>query len=247
MSRKNHKIIDGRLLQMDKKYSSLKNKQKDAIAKWLFEETKAYYEEHKRFPEGKDNDEIIWKVYEKIEEREIWIPYDEVYDHYLKKKNRINKRVLESLEHKPEQVLLTNMCMITDGKGNVLALDKVKGGYTGITFPGGHIEPGEALHDAIIREVREETGLTIHKPIMTGTYQWYKGKVRNVLLLYKAKDFSGELTSSDEGKVYWMPLEEFRTKPLAEGMLDVLEIMESDKNECVCSYGEDGEYIGKLY
>lgn len=82
---------------------------------------------------------------------------------------------------------------------------------------------------------------------MTGTYQWYKGKVRNVLLLYKADDFSGEMTSSDEGKVYWMPLEEFRTKPLAEGMPDVLEIMETGKIECACSYGEDGEYIGKLY
>ena len=68
-----------------------------------------------------------------------------------------------------------------------------------------------------------------------------------MLLLYKAKDFSGQLTSSDEGKAYWMPLEEFRTKPLAEGMLDVLGIMETDKSECVCSYSEDGEYIGKLY
>ena len=87
---------------MDKKYSGLKNKQKDAIAKWLFEETKAYYEEHKRFPEEKDSDEIILKVYEKIEEREIWMPYDEVYEHYLKKKNIINKRVLESFEHKSE-------------------------------------------------------------------------------------------------------------------------------------------------
>ncbi|MDO4486335.1 MAG: NUDIX domain-containing protein [Bacillota bacterium] len=92
---------------------------------------------------------------------------------------------------------------------------------------------------AIIREVREETGLTIHSPVMTGTYQWYKGKVRNVLLLYKVNDFSGELTISDEGKVYWMPLEEFRTKQLAEGMLDVLEIMETDKSEFVRSYGED--------
>ena len=102
MSRKNHRLIDGRLLQLDKKYSGLKNKQKDAIAKWLFEETRAYYEEHKRFPEGKDNDEVIQKVYEKTEEREIWIPYDEVYEHYLKKKNKINKRVLESFEHKSE-------------------------------------------------------------------------------------------------------------------------------------------------
>lgn len=43
--------------------------------------------------------------------------------------------------------------------------DKVKGGYTGITFPGGHIEPGEAFRDAIIREGREETGFTIHNPV----------------------------------------------------------------------------------
>ena len=68
-----------------------------------------------------------------------------------------------------------------------------------------------------------------------------------MLLLYKANDFSGELTSSDEGKAYWMPLEELRTKLLAEGMTDVLEIMETDKSECGCSYGEDGEYMGEVY
>ena len=28
---------------------------------------------------------------------------------------------------------------------------------------------------------------------------------------------------------------------------DVLEIMENDKSECVCSYGEDGEYMGEVY
>lgn len=67
-----------------------------------------------------------------------------------------------------------------------------------------------------------------------------------MLILYKTKVFSGQLTGSDEGEVYWMPLEEFRIKQLAEGMLDVLEIMETDKSECVCSYGKDEEYIGRL-
>lgn len=46
MSQKNHKIIDGKLLQTDKKYSHLKLKQKDKIAEWMYLETKAYYEKN---------------------------------------------------------------------------------------------------------------------------------------------------------------------------------------------------------
>ena len=37
MSRKNHKMIDGRLLQTNKKYSQLKMKQKEKIAEWMFQ------------------------------------------------------------------------------------------------------------------------------------------------------------------------------------------------------------------
>jgi len=54
-----------------------------------------------------------------------------------------------------------NMCMIQDDKGNVLALDKVNDSYTGTTFPGGHVEANEIFQKSMIREVWEETGLTI--------------------------------------------------------------------------------------
>ena len=60
---------------------------------------------------------------------------------------------------------LTNMCMVQDSKGNVVALNKRKGGYTGLTFPGGHLEPGETICDSVIREVKEETGLDITDPL----------------------------------------------------------------------------------
>ena len=43
MSRKNHKMMDGRLLQTDKKYSQLKMKQKEKIAEWMFQVTRDYY------------------------------------------------------------------------------------------------------------------------------------------------------------------------------------------------------------
>ena len=57
-----------------------------------------------------------------------------------------------------------NMCMIQDDKGNVLALDKVNDSYTGTTFPGGHVEQNEIFQKSMIREVWEETGLTIETP-----------------------------------------------------------------------------------
>ena len=90
-----------------------------------------------------------------------------------------------------ETVCLTNMCMVEDGKGNVVALDKIKGGYTGLTFPGGHAEEGESFYDSVIREVREETGLTISDPLLTGVYQWTEGGIRNVIFLNKACKFTG--------------------------------------------------------
>ena len=62
-----------------------------------------------------------------------------------------------------ETVEFVNMCMIQNGD-KVLVQDRVSPDWPGITFPGGHVERGESFVDAVIREVREETGLTISKP-----------------------------------------------------------------------------------
>ena len=55
-----------------------------------------------------------------------------------------------------EKVTMTNMCMVFDGN-KVLVQDKTDDDYSGITFPGGHVEKGESFTDAVIREVFEET------------------------------------------------------------------------------------------
>ena len=203
------------------------------------------------FSNDKHLEEVVDVVYEKIENAEIWIPYGEVFKHYKSKRSDINKRVRRSLnekeESRTEKVCFMNMCMILDGEGNVLALDKVNDSYTGATFPGGHVEKNELFSKSMIREVREETGLTIEMPKLCGLYHWHKSGVHNVITLYKAERFTGELTSSEEGRVYWISLEELKTKELATGMEYVLQIMESEQiGECYMHLEADG-YVGDLY
>ena len=70
MSRKNHKMIDGRLLQTNKKYSQLKMKQKEKIAEWMFQATRDYYMKKCTFPSDKHLEEVVDSVYEKIEDAE---------------------------------------------------------------------------------------------------------------------------------------------------------------------------------
>ena len=133
MSRKNHEMIDGKLLQTNKKYAQLKLKQKEKIAEWMFQATRDYYMKKYTFPNDKHLEEVVDIVYEKIEDAEIWIPYGEVFKHYKSKRSDINKRIRRSLNEKEEsrieKVCFMNMCMIQDDKGNVLALDKVNDSY----------------------------------------------------------------------------------------------------------------------
>lgn len=52
---------------------------------------------------------------------------------------------------------LCNMCMITDQAGRVLVQDRLPkptNAWCGLTFPGGHVEPGENVVASVIREVR---------------------------------------------------------------------------------------------
>ena len=57
-----------------------------------------------------------------------------------------------------ETVELTNMCMVEDGKGNVLVQNRLDPNWSGIVYPGGHVEAWESITASVIREIREETG-----------------------------------------------------------------------------------------
>lgn len=114
-----------------------------------------------------------------------------------------------------ENVTLTNMCMIKN-KDQVLVLDRNDPVWPGLTFPGGHVEAHESFHDSVIREVKEETGLTISHPQLVGVKQFYDhNDERYLVFFYIAEQFSGTVKESDEGKLTWMSAKELKKQKLA--------------------------------
>ncbi len=98
---------------------------------------------------------------------------------------------------------LTVLCLIEDGD-KVLLQNRVKKDWHGYALPGGHVEPGESFVDAVIREMKEETGLTILEPRLAGVKQFPIEQGRYVVLLFKATQWTGDLVSSEEGQMEWV-------------------------------------------
>lgn len=129
-----------------------------------------------------------------------------------------------------ENTELMNLCMIYDQKGRVLMQNRRKKNWPGVTFPGGHVEKGEALVPSVIREMKEETGLDVWDLRLCGIKEWFgeDGK-RSMVFFYKTNQFSGELKDSREGEVFWASLDRLGEYPLAKDFERNLEIFLSDK------------------
>ena len=127
-----------------------------------------------------------------------------------------------------ENAVFTNMCMI-ERDGMVLMQERSDENWPGVVFPGGHVEPGESFTEAVIREVREETGLTIERPELCGVKQFMDGDgSRYVVFLYRARSFAGEPVSSSEGRIFWVKKEDAAKQPLASGVAPMLEVFFGD-------------------
>lgn len=89
-----------------------------------------------------------------------------------------------------------------------------QGKYVGI---GGHLEPNETKEEALIREVKEETGLTLHSFDYRGELIFINGDYQEVMYLYLSKDFSGSLITCDEGELKWIDEKELLSLNMWEG------------------------------
>ena len=104
---------------------------------------------------------------------------------------------------KTELTELTVLCLIESGS-RILLQNRVKKDWKGYTLPGGHIEKDESIVDAVIREMKEETGLSIRNPKLCGVKQFPIDGGRYLVFLFRTSEFEGELVSSDEGQMEWI-------------------------------------------
>lgn len=90
--------------------------------------------------------------------------------------------------------------------GEVLVQDRLLS-WKGLAFPGGHVDHGESIYDCAVREVKEETGLTVANLRPSGMVHWHnlENGGRYIVFLYKTRDYAGDLIPEmEEGRHFWM-------------------------------------------
>lgn len=126
-----------------------------------------------------------------------------------------------------ENVELTVLCLIHKDNRYLLQ-DRIKEDWKGLTLPGGHIEKGESIVDAVIREMKEETGLAIHNPKLCGVKQFPIDNGRYIVFLFHTDEFEGEVISSQEGAMHWINKDELPSVNTAEDLNELLYVMLDD-------------------
>lgn len=127
---------------------------------------------------------------------------------------------------------LTTMCMVIDRKNNKVLVQDRKKSWKGISFPGGHVEDGEGLIDATIREVKEETGLVIANLKPCGVVHFFNDQTgdRYFVFNFKTENFSGEITpETEEGDVRWVDIADLPHLNMAPGFAERLPMFFEEK------------------
>lgn len=128
---------------------------------------------------------------------------------------------------------LTTLCYI-EKDGKYLMMHRIKkendinhDKWVGV---GGHFEPGETPEECLLREVKEETGLTLDSWRFRGlvTFQCDRWQTE-YMCLYTADGFSGDLTECDEGNLEWVPKEKVYELPIWEGDKIFFRLIEEDQ------------------
>jgi len=112
------------------------------------------------------------------------------------------------LVDRPDQ-LPSTLCYLVDSDRLLMLRRKKEPFADHWTAPGGKIKPGETPRDAIEREMREETGLSVSDLTLKAVCSETGGANYNWLLfIFRAHGYRGRLRAGGEGELRWLPLDE---------------------------------------
>ena len=142
----------------------------------------------------------------------------------------------------------TVLCYLKKGNQYLFMLrnkeknDLNEGKWIGI---GGHIEQGESKEEALIREVKEETGFTINSFKYRGEILFINNDYQEIMYVFTSDDFSGEMIECDEGELSWIDKDKILDLNLWEGDRYFLKpLLNSDKMIKFEMIYKDKELVG---
>lgn len=138
--------------------------------------------------------------------------------------NGVNQEfVKKDKTHKQKPTKLTIMCMVYKDDGSFLVENRIKKDWPGLTFPGGHVEDEELIEEAVVREIKEETGLTVSNLESRGYIEWneFGDNIRHLAMLFKTKTFKGKLVPSKEGNIFFIKENEIENYALSNDFLEI--------------------------
>ncbi len=126
---------------------------------------------------------------------------------------------------------LTTLCYIEQDE-KYLMLHRVKkkddGNHDKWIGIGGHFEFGESPEECLLREVREETGLTLTSYRFRGLVTFVSGDWEEYMCLYTADGFTGPMTDCNEGELVWVAKDQIESLNLWEGDKVFLRLLAED-------------------
>jgi len=124
--------------------------------------------------------------------------------------------------------LAVSAAIVRDGQ--VLLVRRARAPASGLfSLPGGVVEAGETLHEAVVREVHEETGIAIEPVALAGVRETIvrdqEGRVERhfVILPFAARWIAGEPNLNEElSEARWVDPGEIMDLPTTPGLADIV-------------------------
>lgn len=134
--------------------------------------------------------------------------------------------------------------LVTDERGRVLMIRSPRRDWE---FPGGQVEEGESLTDALRREVLEETGVTVSPVALVGVYSNVKSHI--VMFDFRCDLIGGELaTSAESPEVAWVERDEALARIIRPAIRDRMrDMLEFDGQVVYRAYTFDANEVHTEY